>query len=193
MTHTLSTARVRIVLAGALAAATLTACGQSDGSGEPDTASEPTSSATSEQDSPAPGDSGTPGSSPGSSSTDGAVFLPAGATASTTTARIVSASNADGDTSPSPVPLGDRSSLRTFVAPLGADLGPRVEAAVRETTVPAGQHLMGAVVAIGCEEPTGIELTQTFEGYEVSARVPKTDVQCLVAVTSVALFLVESP
>ena len=59
--------------------------------------------------------------------------------------------------------------------------------------MPAGQTLMGAVVSVGCDEPTGIELTQTFEGYEVTAQVPKSEVQCLVAVTSVALFLVESP
>jgi hypothetical protein len=79
------------------------------------------------------------------------------------------------------------------VAPLGADLASQVEAAVRRTTVPDGQELWGAVVSVGCEEPTGIELVQTFEGYEVTAMLPKSTVQCLVAVTSVALFLVESP
>ena len=91
------------------------------------------------------------------------------------------------------MPLVDAAALRKFVAPFGADLGPQVRMAVRETEVPPGQTLMGAVVAIGCDEPTGIELVQTFDGYEVTGIVPKSGVQCLVAVTSVALFLVENP
>jgi ABC-type transport system substrate-binding protein len=192
MTHTLST-RFRIVLVGALAAAALTACGQSDTSGEPDTASDPTSSATSEESTPTPGDSATATGGTGDTSTGGGAVLVAGATASTTTTRIISVSNAHGEVSPEPVPLGDPASLKDFVAPLGADLASQVEAAVRRTTVPDGQELWGAVVSVGCEEPTGIEIVQTFEGYEVTAMLPKSTVQCLVAVTSVALFLVESP
>ncbi|WP_457206656.1 hypothetical protein [Nocardioides sp. P5_C9_2] len=202
----LSSAPARLLLTGALAAAVLSGCGQSDGSGSVDSATEPTSSSSaSEEGTPGPGDSssatGGEGdtssdgdtSSEGDTSTGGGAVLVAGEKASTTTALIVSASNADGEVTPRPVPLVDRDAVEELTAPLGADLGPQVEAAVRETDVPDGQTLMGAVVAVGCDEPTGIELTQTFEGYEVRGIVPKSGVQCLVAVTSVALFLVETP
>ena len=118
----------------------------------------------------------------------------AGETPSTTTTRIISASNVDGEVDPRPVPVEDPASLRgASWRRFGADLGRRVRAAVRQDRGAGGQTLMAAVVAVGCDEPTGIELVQTFDGYEVTGIVPKSGVQCLVAVTSVALFLVETP
>lgn len=197
MRHTLSSAPVRIVLAAAIATVTLAACGQSAGEGA-DSATEPTASAptsgssSSDEPAPEPGDSAS-ATGGGDTSTGGGAVLVAGDTATTTTARIISASNADGEVSPRPVPLEDPAALRELVTGVGADLGSQVRAAVREIDVPAGQTLMGAVVAVGCDKPTGIELAQTFDGYEVTGIVPKSDVQCLVAVTSVALFLVETP
>ncbi len=186
-------APVRIVLAATLATVTLAACGQSDGEGA-DSATEPTSSATtSEESAPEPGDSASATGGEGATSTGGGAVLVAGDTATTTTARIISASNADGEVDPRPVPLEDPAAVDDFVAGFGADLGPQVEDAVQQTDVPEGQTLMGAVVAVGCDKPTGIELVQTFEGYEVTGIVPKSGVQCIVAVTSVALFLVETP
>ncbi|KRF36916.1 hypothetical protein [Nocardioides sp. Soil805] len=193
----LSSATVRLALAGALCAAVLAGCGQSDGSDSADSASDTTSSSgAGEESTPGAGDSSSAGggtSTEGDTSSGGGAVLVAGETPTTTETRIVSASNADGDVTPRPVPLVDAAAVREFVAPFGADLAPQVQAAVRETEVPDGQTLMGAVVAIGCDEPTGIELTQTFEGYEVKGIVPKSGVQCLVAVTSVALFLVDAP
>lgn len=186
-------APVRIVLAATLATVTLSACGQSDGGGA-DSATEPTSSApTSEESAPEPGDSASATGGEGATSTGGGAVLVAGETATTTTTRIISVSNADGEVSPRPVPLEDRAALDDFVSGFGADLGPQVRDAVRGIDVPAGQTLMGAVVAVGCDEPTGIELAQTFDGYEVTGIVPKVGVQCMVAMTSVALFLVETP
>jgi hypothetical protein len=193
MRHTTRIAPVRIVLAATLATVTLSACGQSDSDGA-DSATEPTSSApTSEESAPEPGDSASATGGEGATSTGGGAVLVAGDTATTTTTRIISVSNADGQVSTRPVPLEDQAALDDFVSGFGADLGPQVRDAVRETDVPEGQTLMGAVVAVGCDEPTGIELAQTFDGYEVTGIVPKAGVQCIVAVTSVALFLVETP
>jgi hypothetical protein len=200
MTHTRSSAPLRLVLAASLAALTLSACGPSAQDGSTDGGAEapsdspsssPSSSPVSED--PAPGDSASATGGTGATSTGGGTLLVAGDTPSTTTAQIISVSNADGETDPRPVPVGDPASLDDFVAPLGADLGPRVRAAVRRAEVPAGQTLMAAVVAVGCDAPTGIELVQTFDGYEVTAVLPKSGVQCVVAATSVALFLVEAP
>jgi hypothetical protein len=195
MTHTRSSAPVRLALAASLAALTLSACGQPEQDGSTDSATEPTSSSPTGEatTTPAPGDSTSATGGSGTTSTGGGALLVAGDTPSTTTAQIISVSNADGEADPRPVPVGDPASLDDFVAPLGADLGPRVRAAVRRAEVPAGQTLMAAVVAVGCDTPTGIEVVQTFDGYEVTAVLPKSGVQCLVAVTSVALFLVEAP
>lgn len=190
MTHTRSSAPARLVLAGALTAITLSACGQSDGDGATDRASESTAgTSTSEPVSPAPDDSASATGGEGAA-TGGGTVLVAGDTPSTTTARIISASNADGEVTTRPVPVEDPESLDDFVATLGADLGPRVRAAVRRTEVSVGETLMAAVVAIGCDRPTGVELVQTFDGYEVTGIVPKSGVQCLVTMTSVALFTV---
>ncbi|WP_159081285.1 hypothetical protein [Nocardioides sediminis] len=185
-------------LAAALAAAALAGCGQSDGGETSDRAAEPTASDTStvepgEGTTPGPGDSASATGGEGATSTGAGTVLPTGDAATTTTARIITASNADGETSPRPVPLTDSASVRDFVATMGADLGPRVRAAVRQTDVPPGQTLMGAIVSVGCDEPTGVEVVQTFDGYEVTAVLPKSGVQCVVAMTSVALFQVESP
>jgi hypothetical protein len=197
MTHTPSPARVRIVLVAALAVLTLSSCGQSDESGA-DRASEPTDSGTtSEETSPGPGDSASgPGGESATTSSGpsgGSTLLVAGETPSTTTTRIISASNVGGAVDPRPVPVQDAASRDELLAPLGADLGRRVRAAVRQTEVPDGQTLMAAVVAVGCDEPTGIELVPTSDGYEVTGVVPKSGVQCLVPVTSVALFLIDTP
>lgn len=201
MTHTRSSAPVRLVLAASLAALALSACGQSSPDASTDSAtgassdspsSTPTGSSTTEG-TPAPGDSASATGGSGTTSTGDGVLLVAGDAPTTTTAQIISASNADGEADPRPVPVGDPASLDDFVAPLGADLGLRVRTAVRRAEVPAGQTLMAAVVAVGCDTPTGIELVQTFDGYEVTPVLPKSGVQCLVAVTSVALFLVEAP
>lgn len=201
MTHTPSPARVRIVLGATLAVLTLSSCGQSDEGGA-ERASEPTTSApTSEETDPGPsdstsapgGESATTSSGASGGASGGVTLLVAGETPSTTTVRIISASHVDGAVDPRPVPVEDAASRDELLAPLGADLGRAVRAAVRQTEVPDGQALMAVVVAVGCDEPTGIELVRTVDGYEVTAVVPKSGVQCLVPVTSVALFLVDTP
>lgn len=195
MTHTRSSASARLVLAAALTALTLSACGQSDGDSATDSAADRASAptdgtSTSEQVTPAPDDSASATGGAGATTGGGAVLV-AGDTPSTTTARIISASNVEGEVDARPVPVEDPESLDELVTTLGADLGPRVRAAVRRSEVPAGETLMAAVVAVGCDRPTGVELVQTFDGYEVTGIVPKSGVQCLVAVTSVALFTVD--
>jgi hypothetical protein len=204
MTHMLSTPVRSVRTSASATAVTLVAllalvgCGQSDEGTASDRATGPTASDSSstepgEETTPGPGDSASATGGEGASSAGDRTVLPAGDTATTTTARIITASNADGETSPRPVPVGDPASLRDFVATMGADLGPRVRAAVRQTDVPPGQTLMGAIVAVGCDEPTGVEVVQTFDGYEVTPVLPKSGVQCVVAMTSVALFQVEGP
>lgn len=107
-------------------------------------------------------------------------------------AVIVSASNVDGDTSKLASALVNDKALDTFVATMDARLAEDVRAAARATQVPADSTLFAAVVSVGCHKPTGISWSTTFDGIEVTPTLPKAEVQCLVPVTSVALFLVPS-
>jgi hypothetical protein len=101
---------------------------------------------------------------------------------------VVSASHADGEVSQYAIVLRGRRQVRGFVAPLAPHLQGEVRRAVRTADVPDGRLLFGAVVAIGCDTPTGITVDHTWDGYQVTAQVPKSGIQCLVPVTSVALF-----
>jgi len=105
-------------------------------------------------------------------------------------AVIVSASNVDGETSILASALVNDKALGKFLATMEARLAEDVRAAVRATQVPADSTLFGAVVSVGCDRPTAISWSTTFDGIEVTPTLPKSQVQCLVPVTSVALFLV---
>jgi len=137
------------------------------------------------------GDSDDPGAAPTSDSSTGSggQFV-IGETVEPGHAVIVSASNVDGDTSTRASALVNDRALDTFVATMEARLAEDVRAAVRATQVPADSTLFGAVVSVGCHKPTAISWSTTFEGIEVTPTLPKAEVQCLVPVTSVALFLV---
>ena len=107
-------------------------------------------------------------------------------------AVIVSASNVDGDTAVLGSALVNDKALDKFLATMDARLAEDVRAAVEATQVPADSTLFGAVVSVGCDKPTAISWSKTFDGIEVTPTLPKSVVQCLVPVTSVALFLVPS-
>lgn len=138
------------------------------------------------------GDGDDPGaaSDTSSSGTGAGGQLVVGETLEPGQAVIVSASNVDGDTSTLASALVDDKALDKFVAKMETRLAEDVRAAVRATQVPADSTLFGAVVSVGCDQPTAISWSTTFDGIEVTPTLPKSEVQCLVPVTSVALFLV---
>lgn len=105
-------------------------------------------------------------------------------------AVIVSASNVDGETSTRASALDTDEALDRFLAPTDPRLSDPVRAAAGAVQVPTGDRLFGAVVSVGCDKPVAITWTTTTGDVEVSATLPKSGVQCLVPVTSVALFLV---
>ncbi|MCW2833394.1 MAG: hypothetical protein JWN68_1347 [Nocardioides sp.] len=117
--------------------------------------------------------------------------MPVGDTVEPGQALIVSASNVDGETSHLASALVDAKAVDSFLAGTDARLAADVRAAVKDVQVPDGNTLFGSVVAVGCESPTTVVWEKTFEGVQVTAPMPKSTVQCLVPVTSVALFLVE--
>jgi hypothetical protein len=174
---------VRLALSGAsctLLLATVAGCGSEGGDGDdPGAATDTSSTGTTTPESP------TADSSTGS----GGQFV-IGETVGPEQAVIVSASNVDGDTSTLASALVNDKALDTFVATMETRLAEDVRAAVRATQVPADSTLFGAVVSVGCDQPTAISWAKTFDGIEVTPTLPKSGVQCLVPVTSVALFLV---
>ncbi len=105
-------------------------------------------------------------------------------------ALIVSASNVDGPTTQRASALVNDQAVETFVSDTDARLADEVRTAVKAVQVPDGSTLFGSVVSVGCDKPVAVTWDKTFDGIEATAEVPKSGVQCLVPVTSVALFLV---
>lgn len=178
MRQTLRVLGAAIVLVGALSA-----CGTESGDSTatdpgPDTSSAPPSGSTS--DSPSPSST--------EPSREDAVRLRIGE-ASTTSAQIVSATNGGGELTPRAAALPTPAAVDDFVGQLDPALGEQVRAAAGRVSVPEGTDLFASVVAIGCDEPTAVTVTRTFEGLETSASMPKKGVQCFAPVTYVALFL----
>ena len=107
---------------------------------------------------------------------------------------ILSSSAAGGATSKAAVDVGTSAGIRRLVASLrGNALANQVRAKVAATDIPDGQRLMGAVVNVGCDIPTGVSVTGGPAGPHLQPiftgeRLP----ECLVAVTSIALVLVEA-
>lgn len=184
MSHRVRTSWAAALLVGVTV---LAGCGDQageDASGNDDaTTSESPSGSTS----PSDGADSTDGGAAGSGSSSGSPLQVTG-DADAVAVGVVSASNAGGETSPYASALRGRRQVRRFVAPLAPNLRGPIRQAVRTADVPEGRLLFGAVVAIGCDTPTGITVERTWDGYQVTAQVPKSGVQCLVPVTSVALF-----
>jgi hypothetical protein len=186
MSHRLRTTWAAALLVGVTV---LAGCGDQAGGGDATGSDETTSeSPTGGTDGTSDGStSSTDGGAAGSGSGSGSAMQVSG-DADAVAIGVVSASNADGEVSQYASVLRGRRQVRGFVAPLAPHLKSEVRQAVRTADVPEGRLLFGAVVAIGCETPTGITVDHTWDGYQVTAQVPKSGIQCLVPVTSVALF-----
>lgn len=134
----------------------------------------------------------TPTTEPGTSdqSSGAGARLPVGPTVEPGQAVVVEASNVDGHTATRASALVDDKAVDAFLSDIDARLAADVRSAVEAVQVPADSTLFGAVVSVGCDTPTAVTWVTTFDGIEVTPTVPKAGVQCLVPVTSVALFLV---
>lgn len=155
--------------------AAATGCGSLAGEDEPSSATDPSSRAT-----------GTPSSASDSSTQT----LSVGDTVKAGQALIVSTSNVDEPTTRLASALVDEQAVETFVADSDARLADDVRAAFEDVQVPEDSTLFGSVVAVGCDKPVAVSWQKTSDGIEATAQLPKSGVQCLVPVTSVALFLV---
>lgn len=159
-------------------------CGSEAGDGDdPGTATDTSSETTTTDPSTADPDTS-------DSSTGAGGKLPVGESVEPGQAVIVKASNVDGQTATRASALVDDKAVDAFLSTTDARLAADVRSAVSAVQVPADSTLFGAVVSVGCDTPTAVTWATTFDGIEVTPTVPKSGVQCLVPVTSVALFLV---
>ncbi len=192
MTAALATCAVLLVTATGCGSRVEEGQSPSSASDSPSSASESPSSASespsSASESPSPSES--PSETPQTGTSLSRRTLIVGDTVEAGQAIVVSASNVDGPTTPLASPLNDDQAVNTFVASLDARLGSEVRAALEEVQVQGDSVLYGSVVAVGCDTPVAVVWKETPEGVETTAEMPKSTVQCLVPVTSVAIFVI---
>jgi hypothetical protein len=104
---------------------------------------------------------------------------------------FVSESAVGGSVSTTATPLEDEQSVSEFAEQFeDPRMGARLAEEVAKIDVPDGDALVAAVVAVACDAPTEVSVEATPDGVEVSSPPVKTDKQCLVPVTTVALVTV---
>jgi hypothetical protein len=106
--------------------------------------------------------------------------------------KMLTETAAGGAVSEVAVPLGDDTAVQAFTAQFKADALPsKVQTAVAETDVPDGMLLYGAVIAIGCDVPPDVSVVPGDSGLVITGtKVPSPHMECLAAMTTVALVLV---
>jgi len=97
--------------------------------------------------------------------------------------KLVRGTNGGGTVGDEAVPVTEDDQLEAFLADLDPAFAEKVRTRVRQLVLGPDQGVLAQVVAIGCESPT----SATLRGNTIQADVPKSEVQCLAPVTTVAL------
>lgn len=97
--------------------------------------------------------------------------------------KLVRGTNGGGSVGDEAVPVTEDEQLEEFLADLDPDFAEKVRTRVGQLVLGPDQGVLAQVVAIGCESPT----SATLRGNTIQAEVPKSEVQCLAPVTTVAL------
>jgi len=174
-----------LALAATLATG-LTACGDDDGKS---VAGDPTSTAPSPTQTPTPTPS--PTESPSPTQSESPTEDPSDGQVDFKLVYLITETAAGGGTGPA-VPLAGDGALQQFNGQFETDaMTHRVRDAVRQTDVPDGMLLYGAVVAVGCDAPTDVTVTADDAGVMINAvEVPNPMQECFAPMTTVALVLI---
>jgi hypothetical protein len=105
---------------------------------------------------------------------------------------MITETAAGGAAAEAAVPLSDDLAVQQFTSQFETDtMTTRIQDAVDKTDVPADMLLYGAVVAIGCDSPTDVNVTSSDQGLAITAQeVPSPMPECFAPMTTVALVLV---
>lgn len=134
----------------------------------------------------------------GSQSSSTATSGPAGSSSSpsndpnltidATTIALLSQTGGRGQQSSSATPLSTPADIASFTAGMAPALAHRITKAVAKATPPDGTQLAGAVVAIGCDVPPGVDVIRGADRPQIIAKeVASPRVECLAPVTTVAI------
>ncbi len=105
------------------------------------------------------------------------------------TVGIVHETAAGGEVDLAAVPMDDEEAWQAFTGQFErGSLPEKIGAAVGSATIPDGYAVWGAVVSLGCDVPTDVEVTPSGDGWTFDPQMPgKTMQECFAPVTSVAL------
>lgn len=108
-------------------------------------------------------------------------------------AEMVTETAAGGKVDPEAIALGDEVAVQEFSKQFESEaMQARLLGLIDTIKVPEGKALYAAVVAIGCEVPPGVVVTSTDTGLRIEAQpTPSSPRECVAAMTSVALVLVD--
>ena len=160
----------------------LSACGEDD-----DTATDPGSDATSQSSEPTP--------EPTATATDGpAPETGADGPVTFTEVALITNTEEDGTVSPTPVPLDSDAAVAAFTEQFtGSRMAEDVRNAVANAPETGSeQTLVGVVLVIGCDPPTGVTVERVDGAVQVSPVLPKRQVQCFAPQTSVAILVLDT-
>ena len=174
------------LVAGLTLAVGLAACGSDD------TASDPSSSTSESETTPeTTPDSPTESPEAPESGSGGQETIPATGSAGVTEATLLSATEGGGAASSFAFALDTDLARADFVAQFDGGFADTVGVAAAEMAQQAPDSTpYGATVAIGCDAPLDVAIDAGEAGFEVTATMPKSTVQCLAPVTFVVLFAV---
>ena len=108
------------------------------------------------------------------------------------TVGIVSETAAGGEVDTQAVSWDDEASRGAFLQQFErGSLHEKISAAISAAAVPEGYAVWTAVVAIGCDVPTGVEASPSGDGWVLDPQMPSQTMQeCFAPVTSVAVVAV---
>ena len=181
---------VAALVTGVALTAALAACSADSGddSGD-DTATDPAASPSSSSPSDEP--SSEPTSSAPESGSGSQATIPATGSAGVTEATLLSQTEGGGSASTMSFALDTDRAVSDFIAQFDGSFNRTVsDAATQVTQQQPGSTTYGATVSVGCEAPRSVAIDAGEAGFEVIAKLPKSNVQCLAPMTYVVLFAV---
>ena len=124
-----------------------------------------------------------PAPSPGSASAGSDYYLEP---------TLVSQTAAGGRVTRQVTVLDDEQAVKEYAGRFRSDaMGAKVTRAAAQIEVPEGQHLVAAIVAVGCDVPPGVKVTGSGADAVLTPEpVPTPMSECLAPVTTVALAVV---